>query len=814
MTERVMGDETEYAAAVSRNGGVKLTPHTACSGILGLARTLLTHLPGCGGMFLENGGRLYQDVGAHPEFCTPEVDNPTDLVRYVLAGEAILRDLARALGKKLKAQVALFKSNVDYWQPGVTWAHHESYLHQADVASLPRHIVPFLASRIYCGAGGLNPLCPGIQFSLSPRVHIFVTDVSNSTTYGRGIYNTRDESLAGAGYRRLHVICSDSLCSHTSMWLKVATTCLVTAMAEADLDPGGPVQLADPVKALHKFATDPSFRATARLTDGRRLTAIQIQRHYQELAEAHAKHDCMPSWAGEACRRWRAMLDELERGPASVARKLDWAIKYPIFLDHLRRRGIDPDTLPHWNSALTQLYRVGGDKAERRLSAARILAARGPLRQKVRQLEPMLEAHGLRWKQVRDVLRVRAELCEIDMLFGRLDRDGIFEALEPGLDHRLPGVDRIDEAKTCPPQTTRARLRGKYVRRYAGKGSACAGWTHIRTGNGRRLDLTDPFGRDARWTRQPDMPPEVGVSIADVRLGYDRGEYERAYELVRSWVPRRPRPGPPVLSDFHIYEAWLLSRLGRVEEAVAVLDELAAQRGNDGSLAPEYVAVYRFQGLAPTSPEVRRWIDRADAFMERGCCGATAVACYLGHKGYVLARTGSLRLAEGVLRRACDPRTVRDAHQRVEARSMADLADVCRILGHRRQAARWLNKAEEIYASREFPGEEADFLLTYRAKLERDARRARSLLRRAKTVQTRFANRVGLARTFLLEARLTPVRATAARRREAVIELRDQVPDLGRCTLLARILDRWDEWANACRQPHPVTESGDFFWLL
>ena len=88
------------------------------------------------------------------------------------------------------------------------------------------------------------------------------------------------------------------------------------------------------------------------------------------------------------------------------------------------------------------------------------------------------------------------------------------------------------------------------------------------------------------------------------------------------------------------------------------------------------------------------------------------------------------------------------------------------------------------------------------------------MLRSAKSIQTRLGNRIGLARTWLLEARLASMKVTANRRRKAVLELCQQVPDLRRCRLLSRILDRWSDWAGGWRAAELVTEHGDLFWLL
>jgi len=55
----------------------------------------------------------------------------------------------------------------------------------------------------------------GLRFTLSPRVRFLEREVSNNSTRDRGIFHTKDETLAADGYHRLHIICGESLCSET-----------------------------------------------------------------------------------------------------------------------------------------------------------------------------------------------------------------------------------------------------------------------------------------------------------------------------------------------------------------------------------------------------------------------------------------------------------------------------------------------------------------------------------------------------------------------------------------------------------------------
>ncbi len=461
MTRRAFGIETEFAVSLSEGpaAGQRIDP---CDELMQLARLRLRHLPmeGGGGIFLSNGSRLYRDAGGHIELATCEVDSPDDLVRYAVAGDAIVASLAEEFNSPDRVRrIVVSKHSVDYLQPGVSWAQHESFSH-APTRNMAEQLIPHLVSRIYCFAGGLNPLCPGIQFTLSPRMHIFCKAVSNSTTCDRGIFNTRDETLAGDGTRRLHVICADPLNSQRGLWLRVATTALVVMMNEAGLRPAGKVRLKDPVAALHAFATDPSFKTQAELLDGRRMTLLEIQRQYLQCALQNQNHSDLPPWTGEVCRRWAETLELLERGPAAAEGMFDWSTKYPLFMAHARRRGVDPDSFAIWNHCLTSLRdHLRSRRLPSELSPGIILRKPQILAEHIGYLGGSLAQRGLRWEQVADVLALRNELCEIDLRFGQIAPPGLFSALQNHLHHRVVEIETGDDPRFVPPKTTRPLAR-------------------------------------------------------------------------------------------------------------------------------------------------------------------------------------------------------------------------------------------------------------------------------------------------------------------------------------------------------------------
>jgi len=521
VAERLFGVETEYALA-GLGDSTEQDRRRLIELVLEAARAELAGLPDVhsGGMFLANGARFYVDLGLHPEFCTPECANPWDVVRYIHAGEEILLSLLERVqrGRLVDNELFCIRTNVDYSGGGATWGCHESYLHRSDQDVVSDEIIPHLVTRIvYTGAGGFNPCAHELEFSLSPRAAHLVSVISESSTENRGIFHTKDESLSSQGYHRLHLLCGESLCSETASWLKVGATVLVVAMIDAGLKPGREVQLESPLEALRTVAKDVKCQSTLRLQRGKPRTAIAIQRHYLEQAEANLKMDFMPPWAPEVCRRWRAMLDLLEGAPGSVARTLDWAIKHALYLDYLHRSGLRWDAMPYWNGVLNTLSAALAQFGIRGLDPDFLLSPHSPVLEDVAALTPKLREHGLRWSDFSKYAGVRSQLYEADTRFGQLDANGIFQKLDRAgvLTHRVPGVDNIPHAIANPPAIGRARLRGETIQRMvSGQAQGRCDWQSIwDTTEKRFLDLSDPFAAEERW-QAARVPPREGRGLS------------------------------------------------------------------------------------------------------------------------------------------------------------------------------------------------------------------------------------------------------------------------------------------------------------
>ncbi|MGA0802440.1 MAG: proteasome accessory factor PafA2 family protein, partial [Ilumatobacteraceae bacterium] len=235
MERRIFGIENEYGVTCTLRGQRRLSPDE-------VARYLFRKVVSWGrssNVFLENGSRLYLDVGSHPEYATPECDSIYDAVVHDKAGERILESLAASAEERLRDEgirgtVYLFKNNTD--SAGNSYGCHENYLTgRSDDGS--RHaevLIPFLVSRqIFTGAGKIVQTARGPVYSITQRAdHIWET-MSSATTRSRPIINTRDEPHADAErYRRLHVIVGDSNMSEYTTFLKIGSTACMLRMLE------------------------------------------------------------------------------------------------------------------------------------------------------------------------------------------------------------------------------------------------------------------------------------------------------------------------------------------------------------------------------------------------------------------------------------------------------------------------------------------------------------------------------------------------------------------------------------------------------
>jgi proteasome accessory factor A len=437
MDRRIFGLEIEYGVTCTFRGQRRLSPDE-------VARYLFRRVVSWGrssNVFLENGARLYLDVGSHPEYATPECDSVESLIVHDKAGERILEGLvdqaeARLHEEGIAGRIYLFKNNTD--SAGNSYGSHENYLvaRFGEFQKVADTLIPFLVTRqIFAGAGKVLQTPRGAIYSLSQRAEHIWEGLSSATTRSRPIINSRDEPHADAErFRRLHVIVGDSNMSEYASWLKIATADLVLRMTEA-----GTVMrdltLDNPIRAIREISHDLTGTRPIKLSGGRQMSALEIQQEYFERAARFVEHHDTDPADERVVAEWGRVLQTLADDPLKLSRECDWVAKYHLVEDYRRRHELP---LAHPRVSMLDL-------------------------------------------QYHEVNRQQG------LYYLLQDRDSVDRVVDDAA---------IEAAVDQPPQDTRARLRGEFIRQAKRRRrDFTVDWVHLKLNDQaqRTVLCKDPF---------------------------------------------------------------------------------------------------------------------------------------------------------------------------------------------------------------------------------------------------------------------------------------------------------------------------------
>ena len=291
-------------------------------------------------LVLSNGARFYNDH-AHPEYSTPECTSLREIVAQDKAGERILAESARRRNLKLPngQAVRLYKNNTDF--SGHSYGCHDNYLMAREVPwdRIVAGVLPFLVTRqIFAGAGKMGIEAEGATghpgtYQISQRADFFSVLVSIDTMNRRPLVNTRDEPHADSSqYRRFHVIVGDANMSEWATALKIGTTALVLGLIERGAAPQ--LEIAQPIDATKSISRDQTYDWIIELTDGRKISAIDVQRLY--LAAARKSGEPLDAETKWLLQEWEDVLNDLERDLLLCRDRVDWVAKKEL-LEALRK---------------------------------------------------------------------------------------------------------------------------------------------------------------------------------------------------------------------------------------------------------------------------------------------------------------------------------------------------------------------------------------------------------------------------------------------------------------------------------------------
>ena len=174
------------------------------------------------------------------------------------------------------------------------------------------------------------------------------------------------------------------------------------------------------VADLRAVSHDPSLKYLVTLRDGRKMTAIQLQTEYLELARKYVEDKYgadADDMTLDVLSRWESVLSRLADDPMQLSRELDWVAKLELLEGYRRRDGLA------WDAPKLQLIDL----------------------------------------QYADVRQQRGLYNQIVMR-GRMDRMTDEQAIEWAIDN--------------PPEDTRAYFRGRCLRQYA-DAVAAASWDSV-----------------------------------------------------------------------------------------------------------------------------------------------------------------------------------------------------------------------------------------------------------------------------------------------------------------------------------------------
>lgn len=380
---------------------------------------------------LVNGARFYNDH-THPEYSAPECRDLFQLVAHDLAGEKIVAECARLRNMEIgKNALQVFKNNTDY--SGHSYGTHDNYM-------IPRkfpfdywvsHLVPFLITRqLYAGAGKVGSEYkkgePFKGLQLAQRSDFIETVLSIETMTQRPIINTRDEPHAVPGRYRRLHL----ILGDANM--SPYATALKVGTTRAVLTLIGrekiasPIELADPVSDIRNVSRDKTGKRPLKRTDGTAISPLEIQEFYLEQANKYLEGE---EWRW-TLHEWERTLNDLRHDRERLADRIDWAIKEKLFTRFMQEENIEWD-------------------------------------------DPLMQSLDLEYHNIDP---------ERGLYYG-LRQEGEVAAF-------APVEEQVEKAISCPPDGTRAALRGRAVEKEKDNIKNIH-WTGIEFKNGDTLDLTD-----------------------------------------------------------------------------------------------------------------------------------------------------------------------------------------------------------------------------------------------------------------------------------------------------------------------------------
>ncbi len=428
-------------------------------------------------VFLENGGLLYQDVGNRLEYATPEEDSVTGAVREELTAEWFIGRMMQSIVASPGNSIHLAEAYKRTFSSGRALTEHKDGSIAVDRIDLPKscgyHVntgLPYQEGRtgisrslllamglhastrmLYLGAGVVVPgrggRDPDGYFSLSQRAPFISDDYSSNTTRHRPVLSNRDETLVAQRFDRWvrhHDINNDPVMSPWAMRMIYGTNRLILrlGLAGKHMTDHQPTEDFPLHRIFTQTSTDLTHQKPVELQSGT-IKPIDIQWLLYEACLGLKERYDLDEGELWTLRQWDKGLADFENDPLRLRDRTDWVAKKHN-LDGIKSKANIPEK--DWTHPRLEMV----DQSFSRLDAT----SRGAIMR--------------------------------DRVWNKWLPEGI--------------IDRTDAEHRTPPQTTRAAIRGEFVRRHGalpGNDSHpdfTAEWTHVSVN--KKYFFLRPFDTD------------------------------------------------------------------------------------------------------------------------------------------------------------------------------------------------------------------------------------------------------------------------------------------------------------------------------
>lgn len=371
---RAFGSETEYTTNIDDDltVGFAAQPYIAKAPFY-----LATGRDRHSSIVTQNGGEAYEDLHSIIEYATPESRTPEEVMLHERAGEQIMREIIKLIGKNAPEQLEphlykrtgygeIYDAKGDKLLMQLSTGHHENYSSRtfASYVSLPydvgtalpekfHAISSYLATRgIWSGAGMVDTF----SYSLTQK-----RAAINYSAYGE--QTTDGEKTPVLFYPdRVELRSGDGNMSEWTIKMKYALSSLILRLIEHEKFPEELI-IKYPTVAALAIATHPSIEVHMR--SGEKMTALEHQSRiidaaYEELSPANHIHPYEEKAVAEFDQFKRDFENiSLEDSVVhALADRVDWATK----LHYMYKKG-----MRHADIHGKNLYAVAADLQYERL---------------------------------------------------------------------------------------------------------------------------------------------------------------------------------------------------------------------------------------------------------------------------------------------------------------------------------------------------------------------------------------------------------------------------------------------------------------